>query len=215
MTSHTARLFLGLAFATGTPALAADPLPRSDVAQGTDPLRRDAAGRTGISPAWEAIKRGDDAYAAHNFDGAIHEYQAAIEARPQNPVGHYRLACVLVANGDFKQAQEELDAALRFAKSDSVTAGKVLFVMADLKERQQDYPAALVAWKAYSAFASNHPEVKTFPGTSESRQARLAAYLELAQRSAQVKQRIDERLQSAELQRSAVSRGSKKDGSER
>src|ERR1700690_3983387 len=96
-------------------------------------IRRDPAGRTGISPSWEAIKRGDDAYIGHNVEGAIHEYQAAIESQPQNPVAHYRLPCGLVAKGEFKQAQDSLDAALRFSQSDPQTAAKTLFVTADLK----------------------------------------------------------------------------------
>ena len=161
-------------------------------------IRRDPAGRTGISPSWEAIKRGDDAYVAHNVEGAIHEYQAAIEAKPQNPVAHYRLACALIAKGDFKLAQESLDSALRFSQSDPQTAAKTLFVTADLKERQHDYPAALAAWKAYSAFIAAHPGTKAFPGSSESRQAKLAAYMKLTEQSAKVKQRIDERLQLME-----------------
>jgi tetratricopeptide (TPR) repeat protein len=161
-------------------------------------IRRDPAGRTGISPSWEAIKRGDDAYVGHNVEGAIHEYQAAIESQPQNPVAHYRLACALIAKGDFKQAQDALDAALRFSQSDPQTAAKTLFVTADLKERQNDYPAALAAWKAYSAFIAAHAGVRAFPGSSDSRQAKIAAYMKLTEQSAKVKQRIDEREQLVE-----------------
>jgi len=161
-------------------------------------IRRDPAGRTGISPSWEAIKRGDDAYVAHNLDGAIHEYQAAIESRPQNGVAHYRLACALIAKGDFKLAQESLDSALRFSQSDPQTAAKTLFVTADLKERQHDYPAALAAWKAYSAFIAAHPGIKAFAASSDSRQARIADVTKLNEQSVQVKKRIDERLQQME-----------------
>jgi tetratricopeptide (TPR) repeat protein len=161
-------------------------------------IRRDPAGRTGISPSWEAIKRGDDAYIGHNLEGAIHEYQAAIESQPQNPVAHYRLGCALISKGDFKQAQDVLDAALRFSQSDPQTAAKTLFVTADLKERQHDYPAALAAWKAYSAFLAAHAGVRGFPGSSESRQAKIAAYTKLTEQSAKVKQRIDEREQLVE-----------------
>lgn len=175
--------------AAATPTAAATP---------SKTIRRDPAGRTGISPSWEAIKRGDDAYIGHNVEGAIHEYQAAIESQPQNPVAHYRLACALVAKGDFKQAQDSLDAALRFSQSDPQTAAKTLFVTADLKERQHDYPAALAAWKAYSAFIAAHAGVKAFPASSDSRQAKIAAYMKLTEQSAKVKQRIDEREQLVE-----------------
>jgi len=209
MLNRAARLAFGLVLIAAASAVAAEPKAPS-ATTASKGVRRDPAGRTGISPSWEAIKRGDEAYVAHNIDGAIKEYQAAIEAHPQNPVGHYRLGCALIAKREYKQAQESLDAALRFSKSDPDTAGKTLFVMADLKERQQDYPAALAAWKAYSIFATTHKEAKTFPGSAESRQSRLAAYVKLSEQSEQVKQRIAERLQTSEFKDPPGAKGSKK-----
>ena len=209
MVARAARLMFGLVLGVAYPALAdATDNSATAVSNSGNAIRRDPAGRTGISPTWEAIKRGDDAYVAHNIDGAIHEYQAAVEARPQHPVAHYRLGCAFIAKGDFKQAQESLDAALRYSKSDPQTASKTLFVIADLKERQQDYPAALVAWKTYSAFVASHKDIKTFAGSADSRKARLMAYLKLLEQSAQVKQRITERLQMADSQTSQDAKAS-------
>ena len=216
MVIRAARLVLGSVLLVAAPAVASDPsTPSTPTTTAAKSVRRDPAGRTGISPSWEAIKRGDEAYVAHNIAGAIKEYQAAIEAYPQNPVAHYRMACVLIAQREYKQAQESLDAALRFSKSDPNTAGKTLFVMADLKERQQDYPAALAAWKAYSIFAATHKEAKTFPGTAESRLSRLAAYVKLTEQSEQVKQRIAERLQTSEFKDPQGTKGSKKEDSKK
>ena len=126
-------------------------------------------------------------------------------------MAHYRLGCAFVAKGDFKQAQDSLDAALRFSKSDPQTASKTLFVIADLKERQQDYPAALAAWKTYSAFVASHKDIKTFAVSADSRKERLMAYLKLLEQSAQVKQRITERLQMADSQASQDAKASKKE----
>jgi tetratricopeptide (TPR) repeat protein len=212
MVARAVSLVFGLALGVAYPALA-DAADNSApaVSSSGNAVRRDPAGRTGISPTWEAIKRGDDAYVAHNIDAAIHEYQSAVEARPQNPVAHYRLGCAFIAKGDFKQAQESLDAALRFSKSDPQTAGKTLFVVADLKERQQDYPAALAAWKTYSAFAASHKDIKTYAGSADSRKEKLTAYLKLLEQSAQVKQRIAERLQMADPQASQDAKAPKKE----
>jgi len=214
MATRAARLVFGSVLLAAAPAGATEPSTPSTTTAAKS-VRRDPAGRTGISPSWESIKRGDDAYVVHNVDGALKEYQAAIEAYPQNPVAHYRLACVLIAKREYKQAQESLDAALRFSKSDPNTAGKTLFVMADLKERQQDYPAALAAWKAYSIFAATHKEAKTFPSTAESRLSRLAAYVKLTEQSEQVKQRISERLQNSEFKDPQGAKGSKKEDSKK
>jgi tetratricopeptide (TPR) repeat protein len=174
-------------------------------------VRRDPAGRTGISPTWEAIKRGDDAYIANNVDAAIKEYQAAIEARPQHPVAHYRFACALISKGELKHAQEELTAALRFAQSDAQTAAKILFVFADLKERQQDYAGALAAWKSYAAFANGHKDIKTFPDSAASRQDKINQYTKLLEQSNQVKQRIAERQQITESKATEDAKASKSD----
>ena len=196
MNARTTLLFLALTSSSSSLVLAQTAPPEASKPNAPQKtIRRDPAGKTGISPTWEAIKRGDDAYVAHNVDGAIKEYQAAIEAKPQNPVAHYRLACALIAKGDFKQAQESLDSALGFAQTDPQTAAKVLFVAADLKEREHDYPAALTAWKAYSAFAKANPGAKAFPASGESREVKVAAIIKLNEQSAKVKQRIEERLQ--------------------
>ncbi len=213
MMARAVSLVFGLALGVVFPALAiaADKNTPAESSAG-NAVRRDPAGRKGISPSWEAIKRGDDAYVAHDIDGAIHEYQAAVEARPQNPVAHYRLGCAFMAKGEFKQAQESLDAALRFSQSDPQTAGKTLFVIADLKERQQEYPAALAAWKTYATFAANHKDIKTFAASAQSRQEKLTAYLKLLEQSAQVKQRIADRLQLTESQASQDAISSKKEG---
>jgi tetratricopeptide (TPR) repeat protein len=214
----TAPCSVALAQGTGTNAAPAAPSTNAVATTATTAapsktIRRDPAGRTGISPSWEAIKRGDDAYNGHNVEAALHEYKAAIEAQPQNPVAHYRLACALIAKDDLKQAQDSLDAALRFSQSDPQTAAKALFVTADLKERQHDYPAALAAWKAYSAFIAAHAGVKAFPGSSDSRQAKIAAYIKLTEQSAQVKQRIDEREQLVEPDAQKDSKNPKKEDS--
>jgi tetratricopeptide (TPR) repeat protein len=212
MVARAVSLVFGLALGVAYPAQA-DAADQSApaVSNSNNSVRRDPAGRTGISPTWEAIKRGDDAYVAHNIDAAIHEYQAAVEARPQHPVAHYRLGCAFIAKGDLKQAQESLDAALRFSKSDPQTAAKTLFVIADLKERQQDYPAAIAAWKTYSDFAASHKDIKTYAGSADSRKEKLTAFLKLLEQSTQVKQRITERLQMTEAQASQNAKDSKEE----
>ena len=213
MVARAVQLLVGLAIGFVAYPAMADAANKQPPAESSSDktIRRDSAGRTGISPTWEAIKRGDDAYVAHNIDAAIHEYQAAVEARPQNPVAHYRLGCTFIAKGEFKQAQESLDAALRFSQSDPQTAGKTLFVIADLKERQQDYPAAIAAWKTYATFAAHHKDIKVFADSAQSRLDKLSAFLKLLEQSTQVKQRITDRQQMTDASASQDAKPSKKD----
>jgi tetratricopeptide (TPR) repeat protein len=161
-------------------------------------IRRDPAGRTGISPGWEAIKRGDTAYVAHDVNTAIREYQAAVQAQPQLAMAHYRLGCALVAKNQVKEAQQSLESAVRLAQSDPQLAAKALFVIAELKEMQQDHAAAIVAYKAYSAFIAAHPGIRSFGASGDSRQTKILEYAKLAEQSAQVHQRIVQREQLAE-----------------
>ncbi len=60
---------------------------------GADGVRRDPKGVKGISPYIELIVKGDHAYVARDFDGAIAAYRDAIKAEPEKPLAHYRLGC--------------------------------------------------------------------------------------------------------------------------
>src|SRR4051812_42230602 len=61
---------------------AASPSPAKPAASSADAPRRDPKGIKGISPFWEAIKKGDDAVAARDTEGAKAAYQDAIKLEP-------------------------------------------------------------------------------------------------------------------------------------
>src|SRR5687768_7464609 len=99
----TALSFVGstsLAQAPAAPAAPAKP-PAGDAAAakpgGTAPgatapgqPRRDPNGQTGISPYMEQLKKGEDAYVARDFPGAVAAFQEAIKIDVQKMVGYYR-----------------------------------------------------------------------------------------------------------------------------
>src|SRR5690348_11351137 len=53
-------------------------------------VRHDPKGVKGISPYLEQINKGDRAYIARDFDGAIAAYREAIKTDPEKALGHYR-----------------------------------------------------------------------------------------------------------------------------
>src|SRR5580692_2673803 len=145
-------LFSTLAIATG--ALAEGKAGK----KADDGKRRDPKGIKGISPFWEALNRGDSAYSARDFDGAIAAYRDAITAEPQNALGHYRAGEAQIAKGDLKEADAAFASGLRFVGNDSMLKAKLEFAVADLGERQKAYDDATQKWTEYETFTTAQPD---------------------------------------------------------
>ena len=163
-----------------------------------DGKRRDPKGIKGISPFWEALNRGDSAYSARDFDGAIAAYREAITADPQNALGHYRSGEAQLAKGDLKEAEEAFLSGLRFVGNDSMLKAKLEFVIADLRERQKSYDDATQKWTEYETFTTAQPDAKGYPASATERKKVIDAWKKLSADSAEVKARIDKRLKEAD-----------------
>jgi len=161
-------------------------------------VRRDPKGVTGISPFWEIIKKGDSAFVARDFDGALSAYREALAEEPQNPAGHYRIGQAQLVKGDLKEADLAYGAALRYAGTQHALKAKLLFVIADLAERRKAHDEALEAWNKYEAFIKDQPKAKGHLGTVTERKSRVTQYKKLAADSAAVKARIEKRFQEAD-----------------
>jgi tetratricopeptide (TPR) repeat protein len=161
-------------------------------------VRKDPQGLKGISPFWEAVKKGDDLYLARDFDGAIAAYRDAITKEPQNALGHYRIGEAHLAKNDTQEAEAAWVAALRFVGGDHLLRAKILFVLADLRERQKSYDDATERWTAYGKFVDTQPAAKGFPKTATERKARVAAWKKMLADYSAVKKRIEARLKEAD-----------------
>jgi len=159
--------------------------------------RKDPKGIKGISPFWESIKKGDDAVAARDLDGAKAAYQEAIRSEPQNAMGHYRLGEVELMRGSFPDAESAWQAALRFVGENASLKAKILFVLADVKERQRSWEEETNGWNAYEAHAKAAPTAKTYPQTPPDRKKRIAEWKQLEIDYGAVKERIKARLEEA------------------
>jgi len=152
----------------------------------------------GVGPFWEAIDKGDAAYAARDFEGAIAAYRAAIEKDPQNPMGHYRLGETQLAKSDLVEAEQSWQTGLRFAGKDPKIRAKLLFVLADLRERQHNQDDAIVRWKEYAQYVQTQPDAKGFPATAVEREKRATEWKQIQADSLAVKERIEKRLKETE-----------------
>jgi TolA-binding protein len=200
MRSSTLCLMLTAWLTSATASLAADAKdPAKDAASvGADGVRRDPKGIKGITPHQELINKGDRAYVAHDFDGAIAAFREAVQAQPQNALGHYRLGAAQLAKGDQKEAEAAFVNGLRFAGKDASLRGKLLFALADLRERQRNSDEAIGRWKEYAKNAEEAREAVTYPATATERLARNEAWKQNAADSAAVKDRIAKRLKEAD-----------------
>jgi tetratricopeptide (TPR) repeat protein len=161
-------------------------------------VRRDPEGLKGISPFWEALKKGDDLYVARDLDGAITQYKDAISKAAQNPMGHYRIGEAHLAKGDLQEAEASWVAALRYVGKDGVLKAKIMFVLADLRERQKSYDDAVERWTAYGTFATQQTSVKAYPATATERKKKVEGWKKISAESAEVKKRIEARLKEAD-----------------
>jgi hypothetical protein len=152
------------------PAAATVPAPAP--AAGGKAVRRDPEGKTGISPYSEAVLKGQNSFIARDFPGAVTGFQEAIKLDPGAMLGFYLLGEAQLEAGKLDEAEAAWTAGLNKKGSDDLNA-RLLFLMADLRERQKNWQVAKDAWAAYSAFLTSHPQAKGYPATAEERQKRI------------------------------------------
>jgi tetratricopeptide (TPR) repeat protein len=160
--------------------------------------RRDPKGVKGISPFWEALKKGDSAFVARDFDGAIASYREAITADAQNALGHYRAGEAQLAKGDLKEAEAAFVNGLRFVGNDAMLKAKLEFSLADLRERQKDYDDATAKWTDYESFTTSQPDAKGYPASATERKKVVETWKKVSADAADVKARIDKRLKEVD-----------------
>lgn len=139
----------------------------------------------------DAWKDGNSKYAARDFAGAIAAYQKAIEIDPNNALAHYFLGEAQLAAGSLVEAEAAWNrASLAAGEKDPALRARILFVIADLKERQKKWDEARAAWQVYLDWASKYQNAGAFPGSAQSRQQVIDAMTKQDKAYAVVRQRI-------------------------
>jgi tetratricopeptide (TPR) repeat protein len=167
------------------PADSAKPAPPSV------PLKFDPKGK---SPYAVKVMKGHAAYVARDFQGAIAAYKDAIKDDANDPSAHYFLGEAQLAAGNIAEADASFAAGLRVVGAKDDMHAKLLFVIADLRERQGKWPDAKKAWEEYAQFLSAHPNVKGYAATATERAKVIDTRVDLETKYAPVKQRIEQRL---------------------
>jgi tetratricopeptide (TPR) repeat protein len=165
---------------------------------GEDGVRRDPKGAKGVSPYIELISKGDRAYVARDFDAAIAAYRDAIKLEPERGLGHYRVGSAQLAKGDQKEAEAAWVNGLRFAARETALKARLLFALADLRERQKNNDDAIGRWKDYTRAADEDKAAITYPATATERVTRNEAWKKALVSGDEVKVRIAKRLKEAD-----------------
>ncbi|XXX75652.1 tetratricopeptide repeat protein [Sorangium sp. So ce134] len=148
----------------------------------------------------EQILKGQASFVARDIPGAISAFQEAIKQDPSKMLGFYRLGEAMLESGNAAEAETAWTTALGKKGSEELQA-KVLFCLADLRERQKNWQAAREAWGAYGAYLTSNPKAGGYPATATERQKQIDRRVKDEKDYAAVKERIVQR--EAERQKEA------------
>jgi tetratricopeptide (TPR) repeat protein len=166
MRSRLSRLLDGVIVLA--PAIAL--LPVAALAQGGSAKSHEEAAPATSVKYVEACTRGNVKYAARDFQAAIALYRTAIDLDPKNPLAHYLLGEAQLAAGNVAEAEAAWNrASTESNERDPAMHARVLFVIADLKERQWKWDDAKAAWQAYLDWTNRFPNAGAFPASGRSR----------------------------------------------
>jgi tetratricopeptide (TPR) repeat protein len=185
---RTLLLFVAALGFTALPSAAARAEGKGDTKKKAD----DAVAASAASAKYkEALSQGNAKYVARDFSGAIEAYRMAIEVEPKNPLAHYFLGEAQLAAGSLAEADAAWNrAALESNDKDAALRAKILFVIADLRERQKKWEDARAAWQVYLDWAAKYPGAGAFPASGQSRQQVIDAMLKQDKAYEVVRQRI-------------------------
>jgi tetratricopeptide (TPR) repeat protein len=132
----------------------------------------DPDNKTAISRYNDTILKGNGKYLARDFPGALDIYRSAIPLAPKSALAYYVVAETQLAAGSLPEAEASLTQAE--ANSDEKNAqlrAKILFLHADVKERQKRWDEAKTAWQLYADFATKHAGAGFAPSAASRLQA--------------------------------------------
>lgn len=199
------RSVVAILFALAAPAVAAVPVvavaagdskPASSASASASSSgkRTDPANITGISKFMETCVAGNGQYMARDFPAAIATFREAIKISPKHPLGHYLLGEAQLAANNLPEAEASWgQAGLVSDATDPLLRARVLFVIADVKERQKKWDEAKTAWQNYNEWVARYADAGVGFGASGA--SRVQAIETMTKRNAeadQIKQRIKE-----------------------
>jgi tetratricopeptide (TPR) repeat protein len=173
------------------PALAI--VPVFAFAQGSGSKSHDDGPHAPSGSYADLCAQADAKYRARDFQDAVALYHDAIALDPKNPLGHYLLGEAQLAAGNVAEAEAAWNrASLESGEKDPALRARILFVIADIKERQWKWDDAKAAWQVYLDWANHFPNAGGFPASARSRQQVIDVMLKQERAYETVRRRIAE-----------------------
>jgi len=148
----------------------------------------------GANPYNAKLLKGMTAYTSKDYQGAIAAFKEAIAADANDPLALYFLGESQLAAGSMAEADASYAKGLSLVGSKDGLHAKLLFVIADLRERQGKWPDAKKAWDDYTQFLTAHPTVIGYATTATERNKVIGTHVDLEAKYGEVKKRIEQRL---------------------
>jgi tetratricopeptide (TPR) repeat protein len=170
LVSIPAAVFMPLALADTPSAAPPTAVPSAGSGSDAGASRHDPDNKMGLAEWMDKCIQGNAKYLAHDIPGAIDLYRQAIQLAPKRPLPHYLLAEAELGANNFGEADVALtDADQASDERDPNTRGKILFLVADTREREKKWDEARAAWTAYGEFAAKHADAGVTPATPPAR----------------------------------------------
>ena len=155
--------------------------------------RRDPDNRTALAEWMDRCIQGNAKFLAHDIPGSIDLYRQAIQLAPKRPLPRYLLGEAQLGAGNLPEADTALSEAEQASDDrDPDVRGKILFVLADLKEREKKWDDARTAWKTYADYAAKHADAGMALATPPARIQAIDDMLKQDKAYEVVRQRIAE-----------------------
>jgi tetratricopeptide (TPR) repeat protein len=168
---------------------AAKEADKGDKGEKTD--KYDPENITAISQYMETIAKGNERFVAKDHTTAIDTYKKAIQLSPRNPLAPLLLAEAYLATGNMGEAEAAIEQAYEADSKNAVVRSHVLFLRADINERQKKWEQAKAAWQAYAEYASKMSgDAGAFPQTAAERIKAIQKVVELEKSYVAVRERI-------------------------
>jgi tetratricopeptide (TPR) repeat protein len=146
-----------------------------------------------------ALSKGEGAFVAKDIPGAIAAFQDAVKVDPSRMLAFYRLGEAQRAAGKPEDADATWQTALT-KKGTPLLKAKVLFIIAEGRERMHKLQAAKDGWKAYVAFIATSAEAKGYQNVAEQHIKVIDRRMKDEVDYAAVKERIEKRKKEVEAE---------------
>jgi tetratricopeptide (TPR) repeat protein len=165
--------------------------PAAKEAAGDKAEKYDPDNITGISQYMETVVSGNERFAAKDHTGAIDTYKKAIQLNPRSPLAYLLLTEVYLATGNTGEAEAAIQQAYDADAKNAQLRSHVLFLRADVSERQKKWDQAKVAWQAYTEHAAKlGGDAGAFPQSGAERLKAIQKVIDMEKPYAAVRERI-------------------------